>query len=82
MFLLQADNPDIVRALIVFGANVNAMDCNLHTPLHDATAGQQRRWQDIVRALGFVGAGPCDRSKMDCTLQCSKAFQGEITIGG
>lgn len=73
---------DIVRALIVFGANVNITNKRYETPRHVATVVRQHGWQEVVHALGFVGAAACDKSKSRCTLECNKPFQGEMTIGG
>lgn len=72
---------DIVRALIVFGANVNITNKRYETPRHVATVVRQHGWQEVVHALGFVGAAACDKSKSRCTLGCNKPFQGEMTIG-
>ncbi|XP_048577713.1 85/88 kDa calcium-independent phospholipase A2 [Nematostella vectensis] len=77
----EVDDPDIVRALIVFGANINVTNHSHHTPRHIATAGRRQRWVEVVEALGFVGAGPCDTRQSGCTLECSKTFQGTVTIG-
>lgn len=76
------DDPDIVRALIVFGADVNITNKRHETPRHVATVVRQHCWRDVVRALGFVGAAACDKSANGCTLECSKPFQEEMTIGG
>lgn len=76
------DGPDVVRALIVFGADVNMTNKRYDTPRHLATVVKQDRWRDVVRALGFVGAAACDKSKNGCTLECSKPFQEEMVIGG
>lgn len=78
---LKVDDPDIVQALIVFGADVNITNKRHETPRHVATVVHQHCWRDVVRALGFVGAAACDKSKNGCTLECSKPFQEEMTIG-
>ena len=70
-----------MRALIVFGADVNITNKRHETPRHLATFVRQHCWRDVVRAVGFVGAVACDRSKNGCTLECSEAFQGEMMIG-
>ena len=77
----QVDDPDIVRALIVFGADVNVTNKRHETPRHIATLCNRHCSRDIVDALGFVGAVPCDQSKSGCTLTCNKPFQGEMAIG-
>lgn len=77
----KVDDPDMVRALIVFGADVNITNKRHETPRHAATVVQQSRWREVVRALGFVGAAACDKSKNGCTLECSKPFQQEMAIG-
>ncbi|XP_074620294.1 85/88 kDa calcium-independent phospholipase A2-like [Acropora palmata] len=75
------DELDIVRALIVFGADVNLTNKRHETARHKVTVVRQPRWRDVVRALGFVGAAPCDKSQNGCTLECSKPFQEQMVIG-
>ena len=75
------DDLDTVRALIVFGADVNITNKRHETPRHVATVVRQHCWRDVASALGFVGAVACDKSKNRCTLECSKPFQKEMTIG-
>lgn len=70
-----------MRALIVFGADVNIANKRHETPRHVATLVRNHCWQDVVRALGFVGATACDKSKNGCTLECSKPFLEEMVIG-
>lgn len=75
-------DPDIVRALIVFGADINITNKRHESPRHLATLLRQQQWREVVRAVGFVGAVACDRSKNGCTLECSEPFQEEMMIGG
>lgn len=70
-----------MRALIVFGADVNITNKRHETPRHAATLVHKSRWREVLSALGFVGAAACDKSKNGCTLECSKPFQEEMTIG-
>ena len=65
----------------MFGADVNITNKRHETPRHVATVVRPHCWRDVVRALGFVGATACDKSKNGCTLECSKPFQEEMTIG-
>lgn len=80
-FVFKADDCDIVRALIIFGADVNATNNDHQTARHIATKEHQHRWKDVVEALNFVGASPCDKQKSGCNLPCAKAFEGELRIG-
>ena len=65
----------------MFGADVNITNKRHETPRHLATLLRQQLWREVVRAVGFVGAVACDKSKNGCTLECSEPFQEEMMIG-
>ena len=65
----------------MFGADVNIKNKRYETPRHLATLLRQQLWREVVRAVGFVGAVACDKSKNGCTLECSEPFQEEMMIG-
>ena len=65
----------------MFGADVNITNKRYETPRHLATLLRQQQWREVVRAVGFVGAVACDKSKNGCTLECSEPFQEEMMIG-
>lgn len=65
----------------MFGADVNITNKRHETPRHLATLLRQQPWREVVRAVGFVGAVACDKSKNGCTLECSQPFQEEMMIG-
>ena len=63
---------NIVKALIVFGADVNAVNKKNETARHIATVGKSRFRKHIVHALCLVGASPCDPRK--CNYPCNVPF--------
>ena len=64
---------NIVKALIVFGADVNAVNKKNETPRHIATVSKSRFRNQIIHALCLVGAAPCDPRK--CNYQCNVPFK-------
>ena len=66
---------DIVKALIVFGGDLNSVDEKNETPRHMATVSKSRFRNEIIHALCLVGAEPCD--PRSCNYPCNKPFSGD-----
>ena len=62
-----------MKALIVFGADINAVNKRNETPRHLATISKSRFRNQIIHALCLVGAAPCDPRK--CNYQCNVPFK-------
>ena len=62
-----------MKALIVFGADINAVNKKNETPRHLATISKSRFRNQIIHALCLVGAAPCDPRK--CNYQCNVPFK-------
>ena len=73
LLCLKVGDVNIVKALIVFGADVNAVNIKNETPRHLATVSKSRFRNQIIHALCLVGAAPCDPRK--CNYQCNVPFK-------
>lgn len=71
-FCFQVGDVNIVKALIVFGADLNAKNKKNETPRHLATISKSRFRNQMIHALCLVGAAPCDPRK--CNYQCNTPF--------
>ena len=76
-FIIQKNNLDMVHALIVFGADVNAVNMKKESPRHIATTpiisslgSYMGSTNHIISALHLVGAKRCPPGMQGCSAGC------------